>query len=223
MSDTEGRPAGGAPDPPDAVLHDTEEDVAVARGMEVAQMRRAVWLLPLISFLLLAGVWGIQKVVSGIPDAPAGARDVSMPVKRIYQVAHGAGMPVHAEPDRRAMAAWLARRLGSHAAVPDLAPAGLAPAGVRELSLGDGWGMVDYRDAASPEGDVIAVLAPLDAVQVPAEADARDLAGQRVWLRTDGDVHLAWVPGRGADWVLASRRDEAGLTAVAEALLGSAP
>jgi hypothetical protein len=221
MSDTEGRPAGGVPD---TGIHETREDVAVTRGMEVAQMRRAVWLLPLASVLFLVGVWGVQSFVfTRVPDAPAGARDVSMPVKRLYQVAHGAGMPIHEASDRRTLAAWLARRLGSHAAVPDLAPAGLAPAGAREVNLGDGWGMVDYRDAASPEGDVIAVLAPLDAVQVPAEADARQVAGREVWLRTDGDVHLAWVPGRGADWVLASRRDEAGLTAVAEALLTSAP
>lgn len=226
MSDTESRPPdhqAGAPGP--APGTDVEPEV---RALETAFLRRGVWLLPIGSIVFLAAVWGIQKTVfetapAAAPAlAPAHARDVSLPVKRLYQVAHGAGARLHVGADRQAMAAWLAERIGTHGAVPDLAGAGLEPAGVRELNLGEGWGMVDYREPDGA-GGVIAVLAPQDAVRVPAEAVGRAVGGAEVWVLMDGDLHLAWVPGRGADWVLASERDEAALLAVAGSLLAGLP
>jgi hypothetical protein len=212
------RPSGPPPglDPEVRAARD-----ARIRSHEQVYMRRGMIFVVVASILFITGVWGVSKQVSERGPRPVGPRDVSHAMRGLYNAAYADGIRMFESAIPAELAGWLTEHVAPGARVPDLSAAGLTPTGVRALNLGEGWGMIQYRDRAGPRGDVLAVIAPHNAVQVPAEATAQAVDGGKAWVLEDNGLTFAWAESGGADWVLVTARDAPGALAAARAMLGA--
>jgi len=210
------RPAGPPPgmDPEVRAQRD-----ARIRSVEQVYMRRGMIFVVVATLLFTGGVWAVSKFVSERGPVAPRPRDVTHALRGLYNAAYADGIRMFESERPSDLARWLKKEVGAHARMPDLSAAGLVPTGVRTLNLGKGWGMIQYRDRAGPPGDVLAVIAPMNAVQVPAEATADESPDGKVWVLEDNGLSFAWAESGGADWVLVTARDGAGALAAARAML----
>lgn len=209
--------AGGPPPGMDAATRAAKD--ARIRSLEQVYMRRGMIFVVTSAVLFTLGVWGASKLISERVPPPPKPREVTHAVRGLYNAAYADGIRMFESDARADLARWLASHVGPQARVPDLSAAGLTPTGVRTLNLGQGWGMIQYRDRAGTRGDVLAVIAPPNAVQVPAEAAAEPAGTGKVYVLTENGLTFAWAETPGADWVLVTARDEAGALAAVRAML----
>jgi len=212
------RPAGPPPgmDPEARAQKD-----ARIRSVEQVYMRRGMIFVVVATLLFTGGVWAVSKLVSERAPLPPKARDVTHALRGLYNAAYADGIRMFESNARADLARWLTEHVAAGARVPDLSAVGLVPTGVRALNLGKGWGMIQYRDRGGPKGDVLAVIAPQDAVRVPAEATAEAVGDGKAWVLTDNGLTFAWAEAAGSDWVLVTARDGAGALAAVRAMLAA--
>lgn len=189
-------------------IHTYEQDY-MAKGM-------IVLFVVVVGFMF--GVWALQwELLEKQAAREEVAHPITTAVSGLHRAMHGQGIFLHQDA-APGMADWLNEKLGDHARLPDLSPAGLRPVGVRDLKTGTGFGFIHYRGTG---GDLLLVLGPKDMILVPADAVARTVSGSEIWLQETPVLRLVYVPGTNADWALVAAPGEADLPAVAEVLLAA--
>jgi hypothetical protein len=211
------RRAPGPPPGMDAATRAAKD--AHLRSLEDVYMRRGMIFVVVASIVFSFTVWGVSKLASERVPGPPPPREVSHALRGVYNAAYADGIRMFESDRPDELAHWLTGHVGPQARLPDLSAAGLTPSGVRILNLGKGWGMIQYRDQAGLRGDVLAVIAPRNAVLVPAEAAAEPVGAGKVYVMANNGLTFAWTETPGTDWVLVTRRDPAGALAAARAML----